>query len=324
VRVLYEEFRRGVIATCRVIKSLAGEPLVHFLVLGAVLFGAYSYLERERGADRSSTEIRLTQDDLAQLMMIFQVKWNRLPNQKEFNALVEDRVREDVLYREALALGLDKDDEIVKRRMAQKMEFLAEDMAAAREPTTDELRAWFARNINLFAMPARFSFRHLYFSPDRRGKRARDDAAKALVQLTGQPQNSKAAASLGDPFMFQNYYGDRTSQSIAREFGPEFAQAVTKLKPRSWQGPIQSGYGWHLVFLDTVIQGRVPAFEEVEQDVKTAWLGTRKQEAWRKAYEKIRSTYTVLLPVPADGASSPASGPISPAAARPRDDEAPL
>ena len=88
--------------------------------------------------------------------------------------------------------------------------------------------------------------------------------------------------------------------------------------------PDQSGYGWHLVFVDTVIPGRVPAFEEVEQDVKTAWLGKRKQEAWRKAYEKIRSKYTVLLPVPADDASNPASGPISPAAARPRDDGAPL
>ena len=87
-----------------------------------------------------------------------------MPNQREFNALVEDRVREDVLYRQALALGLDKDDEIVKRRMAQKMEFLAEDMAAAREPTTDELRSWFAQNTRLFALPARFSFRHLYFS----------------------------------------------------------------------------------------------------------------------------------------------------------------
>jgi peptidyl-prolyl cis-trans isomerase C len=312
-----------VIASRRIIKSLAGEPLVHFLVLGVVLFGAYSYLERG-GGNRSSTEIRLTQDDLAQLMMIFQSKWNRLPNQREFNALVEDRVREDVLYREALALGLDKDDEIVKRRMAQKMQFLAEDMAAAREPTTEELRSWFAGSTKLFAMPARLSFRHLYFSPDRRGERARDDAAKALAELEGRSQNAQVTASLGDPFMFQDYYGDRTPQSIAREFGPGFAQAVAKLTPGSWQGPIQSGYGWHLVFVDTVIPGRVPAFEEVEQDVKTAWLGKRKQEAWRKAYDKIRSKYTVLLPVPADAASSPTSGPASPAAARARDGGAPL
>ena len=312
------------IASRRVIKSLSREPLVHFLVLGLVLFGAYSFLERDRSRDTSSTEIRLTQDDLAQLMMIFQSKWNRLPNQNEFNALVEERIREDVLYHEALALGLDKDDEIVKRRMAQKMEFLAEDMAAAREPTSDELRSWFAQNTKLFAMPARLSFRHLYFSPDRRGERARDDAVKVLAKLAGEPQNSKLAVSLGDPFMFQDYYGDRTPQSVARDFGPEFAQAVSKLVPGSWHGPIESGYGWHLVFVDSLIPGRIPTFEEVEPDVKTAWLGTQKAKAWRKAYKKIRSKYTVLLPVPANDASNPKSKPAGRAAAPARDGGAPL
>jgi peptidyl-prolyl cis-trans isomerase C len=313
----YEEFRRVGVTFGNVIKGLTREPLVHFLVLGVVLFIAYSYFQHERGTDAPPTEIRLTQDDLAQLMMIFQSKWRRLPTKDEFGAMVEDRIREDVLYREALSLGLDKDDEIVKRRMAQKMQFLAEDVAAAREPTTEELRSWFAQNAKLFALPARLSFRHVYFSPDRRGERVRDDAALALTKLAGQPQNSKLVASLGDPFMFQDYYGDRTPQAVAREFGPGFAQAITKLSAGSWQGPVQSGYGWHLVFVDTVIPGRVPAFEEVEADVKTAWLGTQKAEAWRKAYAKIRSKYKVLMPVP-DGdtvhpASKPAGRPANPA-----------
>jgi peptidyl-prolyl cis-trans isomerase C len=289
-----------------------------------VLFGAYSLLQRERGIDESPTEIRLTQDELAQLMIVFQSKWRRLPNQREFNALVEDRVKQDVLYREALALGLDKDDEIVKRRMAQKMQFLAEDLAAAREPTTDELRAWFAQHTKLFAMPARLSFRHLYFSPDRRGEGVREGAAEALAKLAGQPQNSKIAASLGDPFMFQDNYGDSTPQAIAREFGPEFAQSVAKLTPGSWQGPLKSGYGWHLVFVNTVIPGRVPAFEEVERDVKTAWLGTKKAEAWRKAYEKIRSKYKVLLPVPVDDTVKSTSKPADPPNTPARDGGAPL
>ena len=319
----YEGFRQAYGASRRVVNSLLREPLVHFLVLGLVLFGAYSFLQRERGIDASPTEIRLTQDDLAQLMMIFQSKWRRLPNKDEFSALVEDRIREDVLYREALALGFDKDDEIVKRRMAQKMKFLAEDMAAAREPATAELRTWFAQHTKLFALPARLSFRHLYFSPDRRGERVRDDATQALAKLAGQPQNSKLAASLGDPFMFQDYYGDRTPQAVAREFGPGFAQAITEFTAGSWQGPIQSGYGWHLVFVDTVIPGRVPAFEEVEQDVKTAWLGTQKAEGWRKAYEKIRSKYKVFLPAPAGDAANPASKPAGRPAAPARDVGAP-
>jgi hypothetical protein len=301
-------------------KRLLREPLVHFVVLGAVLFGAYAFFERVRGGDASPTEIRLTVDDLAQFMLVFESKWRRPPTQDEFNAMVEDRIREDVLYREALALGLDKEDTIVRRRMAQKMQFLAEDVAAAREPTTDELRFWFAENSDLFAMPARLSFRHLYFSTDERGERAQKDAAEALAEIASQPQDSELAATLADPFIFQDYYGDRPPQAIGREFGPEFAQAAAKLKPGSWQGPIKSGYGWHLVFVDTVIPGRVPAFEEIEQEVKTAWLGTQKTDAWQKAYDEMRARYTVLLPVPVDDAVATVSEAVGPEA-RPSENE---
>jgi hypothetical protein len=144
------------------------------------------------------------------------------------------------------------------------------------------------------------SFRHLYFSPDRRRQRARDDAVNALAKLAGQPEDSKLAASLADPFMFQDYYRDRAPDYLGKEFGPQFAQAVEKLIPGSWQGPIESGFGWHLVFVDTVIPGRIPAFEEIEPDVKTAWLGEQKAEAWQKAYTAMRAKYTVLLPAPPD------------------------
>ena len=191
--------------------------------------------------------------------------------------------------------------------MAQKMQFLAEDVAAAREPTSAELKAWYEKNSASFAQPPRLSFRHLYFSPDRRGARARDDAAKALAELAGQPEDAKIASALADPFMFQEYYRDRAPDYLAKEFGPQFALAVAKLPPGSWQGPIESGFGWHLVFVDTVIPGRVPAFEEVEPDVRTAWLGEQKALAWEKAYQGMRANYTVLLPGPPEGAAPPPS-----------------
>jgi parvulin-like peptidyl-prolyl isomerase len=214
--------------------------------------------------------------------------------------LVENKVQQENLYREALAMGLDKDDEIVKRRMAQKMHFLAEDVAAAREPTTAELEAWFEKNSAQFAQPPRLSFRHVYFSTDRRGARARDDAQQALARLAGQPVDAKLAGSLADPFMFQDYYRDRAPEFLGKEFGPPFALAVATLAPGSWQGPIESGFGWHLVFVDTAIPGRIPAFEEVEPDVRTAWLGEQKERARDEAYSAMRTKYTVLLPVPAD------------------------
>jgi hypothetical protein len=285
------------------------EPLLHFLLLGAAMFAAYGYTQRGGDGVEPSKRIALTLDDLRQLDLYFESRWQRPPTPEEFGHLVEDKVQEEILYREGLAMGLDKDDTIVRRRMAQKMRFLAEDVAAAHEPTTDELKAWFEKNSDKFAMPSRVSFRHLYFSTDRRGQHAREDAAQALTTIAGEPEDSKLAASLADPFMFQDYYGDRTSEQLGKEFGPPFAQAVAKLAPGSWQGPIESGYGWHVVFVDSVIPGRIPALEEVEEDVKTAWLGDQKQQAWRKAYDAMRAKYTVLLPAPPDTDATPAPAP---------------
>ena len=282
------------------LRRLLGEPLLHFLLIGLALFAIYAYMHRGRLGIESSRQIPITLDELRQMDLYFESQWHRPPTPQEFQAMVEDKVREEVLYREGLAMGLDKDDEIVKRRMAQKMQFLAEDVAAAHEPSTAELKAWFDKNNKKFALPSRYSFRHLYFSPDKRGKNAQDDAAKALAKIAVQPEDSKLAASLGDQFMFQDYYGDRAPEAIAKEFGPQFAVALEKLKPGSWQGPVESGYGWHLVYLDTVIPGRIPAFEEMESDVKTAWLAEQKQTAWQKAYAEMRAKYTVLLPGPPD------------------------
>ena len=288
------------------------EPLLHFLLLGAALFAAYGYLQRGGVGVESSRQILLTLDDLRQLDMSFESQWHRPPTPEEFSRLVENKVQEEVLYREALAMGLDKDDTIVRRRMAQKMQFLAEDVAAAHEPTTEELKNWYELNNDKFTLPGRVTFRQVYFSPDRRGERAHEDAATALAKIAGEPEDSDRAGALADPFMFQNYYGDRTSEQLAKDFGPQFAQAVVHLTPGSWQGPIESGYGWHLVFVETFIPGHVPAFEEVEPDVKTAWLADQKEQAWRKAYEAMRAKYTVLLPAPPDVQSPAAAAPPPP------------
>lgn len=292
------------------VKRWLREPLLHFFLIGLLLFGVYAYLNRGRSGTHSSKQIVLSLDELQTMTAYFQSQWHRPPTAQEFQALVEDKIKEEILYREGLAMGLDKDDTIVKRRMAQKVQFLSEDVAAAHEPSTAELKAWFEKHTDKFALPSRYSFRHVYFSPDKRGKNAHEDAGQALTKIGGQPEDSPLIAS-ADRFMFQDYYGDRTPSAIAKEFGPQFAVALEKLKPGSWQGPIESGYGWHLVFVDTVIPGRIPAFEEVESDVKTAWLGDRKTQAWQKAYQEMRAKYTVLLPAPPDKqtANAPAPAP---------------
>ncbi len=278
-------------------RRMVREPLVHFLLIGLVLFAAYGVVEKLQG-NRSAApyRIELTADDLRQLQLAFAAQWQRLPSRQEFQNALQAKIREEVLYREALALGLDKDDTIVKRRLAQKMEFLSEDVSSAHEPTAQELSAWYTGHRQEFAIPARASFRHLFFGFDRRGQKAQPDAVRALRDLAGKPEDYPPAAALADRFMLQDYYRERTAEQVARDFGSKFAQALFRQTPGSWQGPIESGYGWHLVWIESLIPERVPAFEEIENDVRSQWLSEQRAEYKRKAYEAMRARYQVVLP----------------------------
>jgi peptidyl-prolyl cis-trans isomerase C len=275
---------------------LLREPLLHFLLIGAVLFAVYRVLQPSGGGQDNAKKIVLTEDDLSQMTLTWRAQGRPLPTEKEMQSLLEEKIREEVLYREALAMGLDKDDTIVKRRMVQKMDFLAEDLSELREPGRDELKAWFAKNSERFTMPGRVSFRHIYFSPDKRGEQALAVAEQARARLNSKSVDSPDAAGLGDSFMFQDFYGDQAFDETAKTFGPSFAQALFQSKPKSWQGPIQSGYGWHLVFIDSLTPARIPEFEEIEADVRTGWVSAQRDEIKRRMYAEIRSRYEIVLP----------------------------
>jgi len=152
------------------------EPIVHFLLIGLALFAAHRVWQQGPDVGTVSRRIELTEDDLRQMTVAWLAQGRPPVTQEQMRSLVEQRIREEILYREALALGLDKADTIVKRRLAQKMEFLAEDVSSLREPSADELRAWFGQHSARFALSPRLTLRHLYFSTDRRGGRARDRA----------------------------------------------------------------------------------------------------------------------------------------------------
>ena len=285
------------------------EPVVQFLAIGALLFAGNEVLQPNVDAGAPGSRIVLTDDDLRQLAAAWFAQGRTAPTQEQMRSLVDMRIREEILYREALALGLDRGDTIVKRRLAQKMEFLFEDVSALRQPTPEELKGWFERNADRFAVPPRASFRHLYFSPDRRGARAREDAAQALGALRGKPAGGRDGSALADPFMFQDHYPDRSFEELAKLFGPRFAEALLRQPPGAWQGPIESGYGWHLVWVDSIAPRRVPAFEEVEGEVRAEWLADQRGETRRLAYEAMRSRYEVVLPASAERAVSAAGSP---------------
>lgn len=278
------------------------EPLLHFLLIGAVMFGAYAWLEREAPRAQGDRQIVLTDDDLLQMQLVWRAQGRPDPTPQQMQTMIETKVREEVLYREALAMGLENDDVIVRRRLAQKMDFLAEDLASLREPSSAELRAYFKAHPKDFALPSRASFHHLYFSFDTRQQRAHGDAVAALAEVAAHP---KDIAKIGDAFMFQDRYADRTPDQTASVFGGPFAQALFKITPGTWSGPIESAFGWHLVFVEEMTPGRLPEFEEVEPDVKAAWTREQRAELKRQAYDLMRAKYQVVLPTakPSDAAA---------------------
>lgn len=282
------------------------EPLLHFLVVGLALFAVSRLVGNAPGREDRLTRIEITPDDIRQIEMVWMAQWRRPPTPEELRGLVDARVREEILYREALALGLDRGDTIVKRRMAQKMEFLAEDVSALPEPTTEEVRAWFEANGERFALPGRVSFRHLYFSSDRRETPPRVAALEALERLAGTGPDSPGLAGSGDPFMFQDYYGDREPDQVASIFGTAFADFLFQLEASgSWQGPVESGFGWHLIRVESKTPRGLPAFEEVESLVKNEWIADQRAGSKQKAFEAMKDRYTVIFPkAPADVAEA--------------------
>lgn len=270
------------------------EPLVQFLAFGLLIFAGYRLANPEAGG--GDYQIRLTEDDLAQIQVAILAQERPAPSPTEMQGLIEARVRQEVLYREALAMGLDQDDEIVKRRMAQKMEFLAEDLSDLTPPTDEELRGWFAEHQERFRAPARITFRHRYFSPDERGREAMAAAAAGAKALAGRPLEWAGAERIGDQFPLQDRYADRSPDQVSAVFGAPFAAAVFQAPPGNWSGPIESGLGWHVVGVEEFRASEFPVFEEVEADVRTAWIDARRAEYKRSSYEEMRAKYRVVLP----------------------------
>ncbi len=273
------------------------EPLVHFCVAGALLFAAYGWFNVQEGDQLPYTQkIEISEDDIRRIAAAWLAQ-GRLPlTPDQLRNLVDQKISEEVLYREGLALGLDSNDEIIKRRIAQKMDFLAADIAALQEPDREELAQWFSRHSDRFVRPPRASFRHLYFSPDIRGDAARADAEAVREALADTAADTVDVAGVSDPFMLRGYYKDSTPNQLLKEFGPDFAAGLYDLEPGRWSGPIQSGYGWHVIWIDKKEAARIPAYEEVEADVRSAWIDARYQEVKRSALDEMRARYMVVVP----------------------------
>lgn len=273
------------------------EPLLHFVMAGLALFLVYGALHGTP-PNLTSHRIEVTADDIRRIEIAWLARWQRPPTAEQLRGLIDEDVKEEILYREALALGLEQGDTIIRRRLAQKMDFLAEDVAALREPAAGEVEAWFARNRERFASPPLVTFHHLFFASDKRGPDAQAQASEELATLTGKDSGG------GDPFMFKHAYTEQTPDQVARVFGSKFAASLYQQRPGAWCGPLESGYGWHLVWIDGLTPSESPAFETVAQQARAEWLSEQRSEAKRVLFEKLKARYEIIMPASANGALS--------------------
>jgi hypothetical protein len=238
------------------------EPLVHFLILGALIFFLFSFVKDEK-SNVAGNKIVISTADMERLSVNWARKWNRPPTEAELKRLVETFIREEVYYREALALGLDRNDTVLRRRLMQKMEFMTNDLAELTTPDEDALNQFFLDNQDKYELPARVSFTHIYFSVDKRGARAASDAKRALSELATASGSVPRAPQRGDSFMLPYDFTRESPFEIARVFGSGFADRLLETGINAWQGPIESGYGLHLVRIREKIDSRVPELAEV-------------------------------------------------------------
>jgi peptidyl-prolyl cis-trans isomerase C len=279
------------------VRSFLRQPLVQFLVLGVLFF--LLWVGFGRLGPEPENRIVISAQEIERLAMFWERQWRRPPTEAELSGLVESRIKEEVLYREALAMGLDQDDTVIRRRLAQKIEFLTEDLALAVEPTDQELAAFFAGNNDRYRTPPRFTFSHVYFSVDRRGPQAQDAAAELLTSLVGGDP-VPPIEELGDRFMLRTRYADDTVEEIGRLFGSRFAETVGELPVGEWQGPVESGYGVHLVLVEERTPSRLPALEEVRDRVRDDFMAQRRKEADESLYARLREGYEVIVETPGE------------------------
>jgi hypothetical protein len=273
--------------------KLLKEPLLHFLLLGAAIFGTYRLLSDARATQPGS--IVLTQGRIEALVAAFTRTWQRPPTASEREGLIRDYIREEVYVREAITLGLDQDDMVIRRRLRQKLEFVSEDLAAPAEPTDGQLSAYLAAHPDAFRVEPRYTFRQIFLDPRRRGDQLDHDAARLLARVR---QAGIDPDTLGDTSLLDRRFEAFPASLAAEQFGDQFAAALGELSIGQWRGPVASTYGSHLVLVDDRTDGRVPALEEIRDVVRRDWANAQRTEASEKYYQALLRRYTVTVERP--------------------------
>jgi parvulin-like peptidyl-prolyl isomerase len=288
-------------------RRLSREPLVHFLLLGGLLFLYFEWRGGTGGP--GSSRIAITPGLIEHLTSGFGRTWQRPPTDAELKGLIDDYVKEEIATREAVGMGLDRDDTIIRRRLRQKLEFLVEDAAAAVPPTDAELEMWLKKHPQSFRAEPQLAFRQVYLNPQRRGASAPADARKLLAQLRAKGKDA-ATDGLGDASMLPAEQPLMPLREAERSFGADFAQELLTIEPGRWTGPVESPYGLHLVLVRERVAASTPRLAEIRPMVERELLAERRKRDLDTLYERLLQKYTVTIdrPKPTREASAGGSG----------------
>lgn len=284
-----------------VLQRLLKEPLLHFAVLGLLIFAAFSLLTPKSVAPPPSA-IVVTAAQIDQMVTLFAKTWQRPPNAAELKGLIDDRIAEEVFFRQALALGLEKDDSVIRRRLRQKMEFMTDAEVEALKPTDADLQGYLDAHAADYQVDPQVAFEQVFLSRDRRGDALHADAAALLAQLVASPDSDTSA--LGDPSLRPPSQPLTPVSQIGSDFGPEFTAALEKAPTGVWSGPIASSYGLHIVRVTGRQDGRTPLLAEVREAVLRDWSNAERQRLGKAELDKMKAAYTITVePYPASGNS---------------------
>ena len=289
-------FMSGHLKGIPVIGRLLREPLLHFLLIGTALFLLYN--ATNGGSADGPRAIGISEARTAALAENFAGVWMRPPTPVELKGLIDDYIAEEVYYREAIAMGLDQDDTVIRRRLRQKMEFISDSVADAVEPSDAQLQAFLAGNAAKFVQPAELTFQQVFLSSERRGDAVRKEAEQLLAKLQANDDPARIADA-GDATMLPATMEAATPQDIASVFGAAFVQQIDGAPLGQWSGPFESAFGLHLVRVDNRGAGKAPTLDEIRPLVLREWQAAERARQNKSFLAALRDKYEVRVDGPA-------------------------
>jgi peptidyl-prolyl cis-trans isomerase C len=272
-------------------KRIFSEPLLQFFILGSLLYALVSFVQSKR--ERQSKEIVVDNERIGLLIENYKNQMGVLPTKQQLDAMIENYIREEISYREAKKMGLDKDDEIIRRRLSQKFDFLKTDLEEIQTPAEQQLKDFYERNPSLFQTEGTVNFSHIFFTTDN----STDSIAKQRASVVLQQLRNTAAQRApekGDHFALQFDYTEQTKLDIIQNFGDQpILDSLFRCPVHTWTGPVKSGYGWHLLYILKRDEAALMPFEANKDFIKTKYKEAMKDEQNRKAFEQIEGNYIV-------------------------------